>query len=95
MSERETMSTESHQPRTAHVLAQRISMPVFKVCLVVFLVLGVALVLAQAVGIVVGNAALVSGAVDVLGAPTTIAAGVTGLLGFAMSYVFPWKSGED
>ncbi|GAB2684687.1 hypothetical protein GCM10027271_53780 [Saccharopolyspora gloriosae] len=89
------MSNESHQPGTARALAQRISMPVFKVCLVVFLVLGVALVLVQAVGIVIGNAALVSGAVDLLGAPTTIAAGVTGLLGFAMSYVFPWTSGED
>jgi hypothetical protein len=70
-------------------------MVLFKIGLVLFLVLGVALVLVQAAGLVFGSPGLVSGAVSALGMAMTVSAGVTGLLGFLMSYLFHWKVGED
>ena len=74
---------------------RRLTMILFKSGLVLFLALGVVLVLTQAAGLIAGSPGLVSGAVAVLGPPMTVAAGVTGLLGFVMSYIFPWKTGED
>ncbi|MEV1176089.1 hypothetical protein [Nonomuraea sp. NPDC049784] len=74
---------------------KRLTMILFKIGLVVFLALGVVVVLAQAVGLVIGNPGLVSGAVSALGMAMTVSAGVTGLLGFVMSYLFHWKAGED
>ncbi|MFI7636475.1 hypothetical protein [Nonomuraea sp. NPDC049400] len=50
---------------------------------------------AQAIGLLIGNPGLVSGAVSALGMAMTVSAGVTGLLGFVMSYLFRWKAGED
>ncbi|MCI2420208.1 hypothetical protein MOQ72_22445 [Saccharopolyspora sp. K220] len=77
-------------------LARRITMPLFKCGLAILLLLGIIVVGAQAIGVLTGNAALVSGVVDGLGKAMTIAAGVTGLLGFAMSYLFKWQqTGED
>ncbi|MFC4121039.1 hypothetical protein [Nonomuraea zeae] len=70
-------------------------MALFKAGVVLFLALGVVVVLAQAVGLVTGNPGLVSGAVSMLGMAMTVAAGVTGLLGFLMSYLFHWQTGED
>ncbi|MEV1002545.1 hypothetical protein [Nonomuraea sp. NPDC050202] len=72
-----------------------VTMVLFKIGLVLFLVLGVALVLTQAAGLVAGSPGLVSGAVSALGMAMTVSAGVTGLLGFLMSYLFHWKAGED
>jgi hypothetical protein len=90
------MSTDTPSLSTGRTLAQRITMALFKVGLVAFLVLGIIVVVSQAVGIAGGDAALVSGAVDGLGKAMTISAGLTGLLGFAMSYLFKWNnSGED
>ncbi|WP_433429361.1 hypothetical protein [Nonomuraea sp. CA-141351] len=74
---------------------KRLTMILFKIGLVLFLALGVVVVLAQAVGLVFGNPGLVSGAVSALGMAMTVSAGVTGLLGFVMSYLFRWKAGED
>lgn len=74
---------------------RRLTMVLFKIGLVLFLALGVVLVLAQAAGLIAGSPGLVSGAVAALGVPMTVAAGVTGLLGFVMSYVYHWKTGED
>ncbi|TMR20798.1 hypothetical protein ETD86_17540 [Nonomuraea turkmeniaca] len=74
---------------------KRLTMVLFKIGLVLFLALGVAVVLAQAVGLVAGSPGLVSGAVSALGLAMTVAAGVTGLLGFVMSYLFHWTGGED
>jgi hypothetical protein len=74
---------------------KRATMTLFKIGLVVFLALGIAVVLAQAAGLVAGDPGLVSGAVSSLGMAMTVAAGVTGLLGFVMSYLFHWKAGED
>ncbi|MEV4110895.1 hypothetical protein [Nonomuraea sp. NPDC049695] len=72
-----------------------LTMILFKIGLVVFLVLGVVVVLVQAAGLVAGSPGLVSGVVSALGMAMTVSAGVTGLLGFAMSYLFHWKAGED
>ncbi|MEU7836969.1 MULTISPECIES: hypothetical protein [unclassified Nonomuraea] len=74
---------------------KRVTMALFKIGLVVFLVLGVVVVLIQAVGLVAGTPGLVSGAVSSLGLAMTVAAGATGLFGFVMSYLFHWKAGED
>ncbi|MEV0167253.1 hypothetical protein ACGFJC_31430 [Nonomuraea fuscirosea] len=72
-----------------------LTMVLFKIGLVLFLVLGVAVVLIQAAGLIAGSSALVSGAVSALGMAMTVSAGVTGLLGFLMSYLYHWKAGED
>ena len=64
-------------------------LPVFKTVLVTFLLLGVAVVGVQAVGILTADGPLVEGVVGVLGLPMTVIATVTGLLGFAMSYLSP------
>ncbi|GAA4950101.1 hypothetical protein HD597_002502 [Nonomuraea thailandensis] len=72
-----------------------LTMVLFKIGLVLFLALGVALVLTQAVGLAAGSPGLVSGAVSALGTAMTVSAGVAGLLGFLMSYLFHWKAGED
>lgn len=86
----------SHATRSAGSLARRITMPLFKTGLVIFLLLGMAVVGAQAAGVLTANPALVSGAVDALGKAMTVAAGITGLLGFAMSYLFHWgNTGDD
>jgi hypothetical protein len=79
----------------ARSLLERIAMPVFKLGLLVFLALGVVLVLTQAVGVVVGDGALVEGVVGALGLPMTIAASMTGVLAFVMSYLYRWSGGED
>lgn len=76
-------------------LARQVTMPLFKLGLAVFLLLGVVVVVCQAVGIIIGSAGLVSGVVAHLGLPMTVAAGVTGLLGFAMSYLFTWDNQAD
>jgi len=74
---------------------KRISMPLFKIGLVVFLCLGLVLVLTQVVGIVTGSGGLVEGVVGVLGVPMTASAAVTGAIGFLMSYLHRWSGGED
>ncbi|MGP3957690.1 hypothetical protein ACTWPT_16945 [Nonomuraea sp. 3N208] len=74
---------------------KRLTMVLFKIGLVLFLVLGVSVVLAQAAGLVAGSPGLVSGAVSALGLAMTVAAGVTGLLGFVMSYLFHWTAQPD
>jgi hypothetical protein len=74
---------------------KRLILALFKIGVVLFLALGVVVVLAQAAGLVAGNPGLVSGAVSALGMAMTVAAGVTGLLGFLMSYLFHWQAGED
>ncbi|GAB2756377.1 hypothetical protein [Amycolatopsis magusensis] len=76
-------------------LLKRVTMPVFKLGLVVFLVLGVVLVLGQAAGLVVGDGTLVEGVAGALALPMTTAAAVTGLLGFLLSYLHRWSAGED
>jgi len=87
------MSTPSvSRPRA---LARRVTMPLFKLGLAVFLLLGIVVVTCQAIAIVVGNASLASGAADHLGLPMTVAAGITGLLSFVMSYVFTWDKSDD
>lgn len=73
---------------------RRALMALFKVLLVAFLVLGSVLVLAQFFGVIVGNSGIVTGIVDMLALPTTVIASVAGVLGFAMSYVFHWKSSD-
>lgn len=77
------------------VVAQRVTMPLFKLGLAVFLLLGIIVVVCQAIGIVIANPGLASGVTDHLGLPMTVAAGSTGLLGFVMSYVFPWDNSDD
>ncbi|MEV0384671.1 hypothetical protein [Nonomuraea sp. NPDC050643] len=74
---------------------KRLTMVLFKIGVVLFLALGVGIVLVQAAGLVVGSPGLVSGAVSALGMAMTVSAGVTGLLGFVMSYLFHWQTGED
>lgn len=63
----------------------------FKVSLLAFLALGIALVLAQLAGVILGRGPLVEAAAATLAIPMTVAAGVAGLLGFVMSYVFHWE----
>lgn len=87
------MSTPSvSRPRA---MARRVTMPLFKLGLAVFLLLGIIVVVCQAIGIIVGSGSLASGVTDHLGLPMTVAAGVTGLLGFVMSYLFPWDKSDD
>ncbi|GAB2879903.1 hypothetical protein [Streptomyces mayteni] len=77
-------------------LARRVAMPLFKTGLVAFLLLGVVVVGAQAVGIALRDGDLVSGVLDGAGRAMTVTAGLTGLLAFAMSYLFRWDTdGED
>ncbi|MFD5317478.1 hypothetical protein [Streptomyces sp. NPDC127098] len=90
------MTTETSGVRTARALAQRVAMPLFKTALVVFLLLGTVVVVCQAIGVAGRDAGLVSGVLDGLGKAMTTTAGLTGLLAFAMSYLFRWeKDGED
>jgi hypothetical protein len=87
------MSTPSvSRPR---VVARRVTMPLFKLGLAVFLLLGIVVVICQAIGIVIGSPSLASGVTDHLGLPMTVAAGITGLLGFVMSYLFTWDKSDD
>ncbi|MEO3752289.1 hypothetical protein [Streptomyces sp. B6B3] len=76
-------------------LARRVTMPLFKTGLVVFLLLGLVVVVSQAIGVAGGDPGLVSGAVDTIGRAMTVVAGLTGLLAFAMSYLFSWDSGGE
>ncbi|MER7011574.1 hypothetical protein ABT324_09135 [Saccharopolyspora sp. NPDC000359] len=86
----------SNASRSPGPVARKVPMVLFKVGLAVFLLLGAAVVGAQAVGVLTANAELVSGAANSLGKVMTVVAGITGLLGFAMSYLFRWDStGED
>lgn len=73
---------------------RRVLMALFKVLLVAFLALGSVLVLVQLFGVIVGGSSIVTGVVDVLALPTTVIASIAGILGFAMSYVFHWKSSD-
>ncbi|WP_210604074.1 hypothetical protein [Brevibacterium oceani] len=73
---------------------RRALMALFKVLLVAFLVLGSVLVIVQLIGVIIGGSSLVVGVVDALALPTTVAASAAGLLGFAMSYIFHWKSSD-
>lgn len=75
-------------PRTAF---QRVLVVLFKVSLIAFLLLGAALVLSQLLGVVVGSGTIVEGVGATLAVPMTVMAGVAGLLGFVMSYVFHWE----
>lgn len=60
---------------------------VFRVSLVVFLLLGCALVLLQLVGVIGLSSGLVVGASERLGPPAFMAAGVTGVLAYVLSYL--------
>jgi hypothetical protein len=85
------MSTQT-RPK---VIARRITMPLFKLGLTLFLLLGVIVVVGQAIGIAAGDGAIATGVLDALGLPMTVAAGATGLLAFAMSYLYDWDRQDD
>lgn len=81
----------ARQDGTPHTPGQRVLAVLFKVSLVAFLVLGAALVLSQLVGVIVGSGTIVEGVSATLAVPMTVMAGIAGLLGFVMSYVFHWE----
>jgi hypothetical protein len=89
------MSTEPSGARGPLALARRVTMPLFKTGLVVFLLLGLVVVASQAIGVAGRDPGLVSGVVDNLGRAMTVVAGLTGLLAFAMSYLFKWEGGGE
>ncbi len=89
------MSTDTSEDRGPLALARRITMPLFKTGLVTFLLLGLVVVASQAIGVAGRDPGLVSGVLDGIGKAMTVVAGLTGLLAFAMSYLFSWDSGGE
>ena len=63
----------------------------FRVSLALFLLGGMLLVALQAIGLVAGSGSLVIETARRLGPPTYALASVSGLLGFARSYLEEWK----
>lgn len=69
-----------------HPLAQRILQTLFRLSIVVFLVGGAVTVLGQALGLILGDAAWVEGVAADAGPATCVAASISGMLSFALSY---------
>ncbi|MEU0840076.1 hypothetical protein ABZ370_11455 [Streptomyces sp. NPDC005962] len=61
----------------------------FRLGVLVFLLGGLCIVTGQALGLMLGDAAWVEGVATTAGPPTFIAAGVTGLLAYVLTYVRP------
>ncbi|MFE6160574.1 hypothetical protein ACFQ7F_16870 [Streptomyces sp. NPDC056486] len=59
----------------------------FRLSVIAFLIGGVVIVLGQAAGIALGDAAWVTAVEEHAGPPTCIAASVSGLIAFLLSYV--------
>ncbi|HZE40448.1 MAG TPA: hypothetical protein VE172_16730 [Stackebrandtia sp.] len=66
----------------------------FRGCLALFLLGGAIVVATQAVGLIVGGGGLITGAVTWVGTPTYILAGLSGLLGFGLSYLKGWDTSD-
>ena len=66
----------------------------FRVSLALFLLGGAVVVLMQAIGLVAGTGGLVEGAVSWVGTPTYILAGLSGVLGFVLSYLKGWDTSD-
>lgn len=69
-----------------HPTAQRTLQTLFRLSIVVFLVGGAVTVLGQALGMVLGDAAWVEGVAADAGPATCVAASISGMLSFALSY---------
>ncbi|MEV6130927.1 hypothetical protein AB0M05_29580 [Streptomyces violaceusniger] len=61
----------------------------FRLGILIFLAGGLCIVAGQALGLILGDAAWVSGVATTAGPPTFIAAGVTGLLAYVLTYTRP------
>ncbi|MBI0293986.1 hypothetical protein JBE04_05650 [Streptomyces sp. PRKS01-29] len=61
----------------------------FRLGVLVFLAGGLCIVVGQALGLVLGDAAWVSDVATTAGPPTFIAAGITGLLAYILTYARP------
>lgn len=77
-----------------HRVLHLVLMAVFKLLLVTFLVLGSILVLTQLGSVIIGAKGTLVTILDALELPVTIGASATGLLAFAMSYIFNWERSE-
>ncbi|MFF2502549.1 hypothetical protein ACFVTY_04050 [Streptomyces sp. NPDC058067] len=67
-------------------MASRLLQPLFRLSIVVFLLGGTLIVLGQAVGVALGDAHWVARTAAVLQPTTCIAASISGILSFALSY---------
>ncbi|MGW2329287.1 hypothetical protein ACWC5C_26500 [Streptomyces sp. NPDC001700] len=65
----------------------------FRLGILVFLLGGLCIVVGQALGLMLGDAAWVNGVATTAGPPTFIAAGITGLLAYVLTYARPRDSG--
>ncbi|MBV6760387.1 hypothetical protein [Rhodococcus opacus] len=90
-----TTAAAKTTPMQRQTILQRTLMLLFKIGFVVFMLSGIVLVLIQAAGLLLGNAELTINTIPGLAETMTISAGLTGLLAFAMSYVFDWDTGGD
>lgn len=66
----------------------------FRVCLALFLLGGLIVVAVQAIALVTGAGSAVESVVDWVGTPTFVLASAAGLLGFTLSYLKGWKTGD-
>ncbi|MFZ3566042.1 hypothetical protein ACOKM5_03635 [Streptomyces sp. BH097] len=69
-----------------HLMVQRTLQTLFRLSIVVFLVGGAVTVVGQALGMVLGDAAWVEGVAADAGPATCVAASISGMLTFALSY---------
>ncbi|MFD7296904.1 hypothetical protein ACFV9W_26750 [Streptomyces sp. NPDC059897] len=67
-------------------MTQRLLQTLFRLSIVVFLAGGAVTVVGQALGLVLGDAAWVEGVAADAGPATCIAASISGMLSFALSY---------
>jgi hypothetical protein len=97
--QKETPETQNDAPEPVTrplTMIQRTALSLFKIGLVIFLLSGIVLVIIQAFGLAIGNEELTVTTIPGLTQTMTITAGITGLIAFAMSYIFKWDtSGED
>ncbi|MET8468482.1 hypothetical protein ABZY90_05530 [Streptomyces sp. NPDC006422] len=67
-------------------MAHRVLQPLFRLSIVVFLAGGTVTVVGQALGMVLGDASWVEGVAADAGPATCIAASISGILSFVLSY---------
>lgn len=67
-------------------MTQRLLQTLFRLSIVVFLLGGAVTVVGQALGLVLGDAAWVEGVAADAGPATCVAASISGMLSFALSY---------
>ncbi|MFJ9584994.1 hypothetical protein [Streptomyces acidicola] len=76
-------------------MAHRLMQQLFRLSILVFLAGGVTVVAGQALGIVLGDAQWVADVEANVGPPVCIAASISGILSFVLSYGRPEPAGDE